>query len=210
MLDEAGVQHQAYSTLDANAPLPVTALKPGDALNARQGGLPADNRISLTAFNGLLLAMYFIPVWGSAALKIVIHPVRGLFDGPNLAMALYVSNNFQLVPSETLRFAWMLALAKIVVVAFFIAFVVFAVRRRKLGEHGAQELLGFALIFAGIISIISMILAVNLHELALQRLHATESLMLVGASIVMLIEGGLADAARKQDDHTSMKAAMPN
>lgn len=194
--------------------LDVDASGPVAAMGAHSGARPVvrhiDKGISLTAFNGLLLAMYFIPVWGSAALKIVIHPVRGLFDGPNLAMALYVSNNFQLVPGETLRFAWMLALAKIVVVAFFVAFVVFAVRRRKLGENAAQELLGFALVFAGLISVVSMILAVNLHELPLQRLHATESLMLVGASIVMLIEGGLAKDAREQDHRASMDAALPN
>jgi hypothetical protein len=34
--------------------------------------------------------------------------------------------------------------------------------------------------------------------------------MLVGASIVMLIEGGLADAARKQVDHAPMNTALPN
>ena len=56
----------------------------------------------LSTFSGFLLAGYFIPVWTIAAWRIVLSPVQGLFERPNVAVALFVSDYLQF-PAASLR-----------------------------------------------------------------------------------------------------------
>lgn len=147
-------------------------------------------RLGLTEANGLLLAAYLVPAWALAVAKIAIHPVHGLFDRANLATTLYVIDRFQLVPSDVMRFAWLLALAKLLTIAFFIAFLVYSFRGRA-ARDTARELLGFALGLGGLIGFASLMLAARTGEASLIRLHASEALLIIGAIVVMLVEGGL-------------------
>lgn len=151
---------------------------------------PAGARFGLAEANGVLLAAYLVPAWAVAAAMIVIHPVQGLFYRANLATAIYVIDNLRLVPADVIRFAWLLAIAKLLTAAFFGAFLVFAIRGRYARET-ARELLGFALGLAGVIGFASLTMATALGEAQLVRLHAVEALMIVGAIVVMLVEGGL-------------------
>src|ERR1700688_4117117 len=85
--------------------------------------------------------------------------------------------------------AWLLALGKLTVVAFFAIFLVFLTTRaaiRKTG--GADEPLAMALAIGSLISFASMMMASQVGETAALRLHATELLMLLGTGIVLLVE----------------------
>ncbi len=143
-------------------------------------------RISL--FSGLLLAAYFIPTWAVVAYRIMISPVQGLFERPNVAVAFFVSDHLQLASLATVRVAWLLALSKLIVVAFFALFVLFALRTLIRKTEGYREPLAIALTIGSVISFASLVLASKVGEVEALRLHATEFFMMLGTAVVMLIE----------------------
>jgi hypothetical protein len=142
----------------------------------------------ISTFNGALLAAYFIPTWTIVACRIIVSPIHGLYERPNISVALFMSDYLQLSGLTTVRFAWLLALGKLTVVAFFAIFVVFITRAPVRKAGGCDEALGIALTIGSIISFVSMILASQVGETAALRLHATELLMLLGTAIVLLVE----------------------
>ena len=151
----------------------------------------------ISSFNGTLLAAYFIPTWTIVAFKIVISPIHGLYERPNVSVALFISDYLQLAAVNTVRFAWLLALGKLTVVAFFALFVVLITRAPIRKAGGCDEALGIALAIGSLISFASMVLASQVGEIAALRLHATELLLLLGTAIVLLVERpALPQAAR--------------
>ncbi|MCB1411889.1 MAG: hypothetical protein KDJ76_02045 [Xanthobacteraceae bacterium] len=148
----------------------------------------------LSTFNGLLIALYFIPAWTLAALHIVVSPVRGVFERPNVAVAMFISDVLHTSPLATVRLAWLLALGKLTVVAFFIAFAVFALRAATRKSDSCDEALAIALGMASTISFGSMVFAAQVGERAALQLHATELLLLIGTAIVMLVQAPHAPA----------------
>src|SRR6195952_1379672 len=142
----------------------------------------------ISSFNGALLAAYFVPTWTIVAFKIMISPVHGLYKRPNVAVALYVNDHLHLAAMTTVRFAWLLALGKMTVVAFFAVFLVFLTRASIRRTGGCDEALAVALTIGGVISFASMVMASQVGELASLKLHATELLVLLGTAIVLLVE----------------------
>lgn len=69
--------------------------------------------------NGALLAAYFIPTWTLVAFNIMVAPVHGLYERPSVAVALFLSDHLQMAGMDTVRAAWLLALGRLTVVAFF-------------------------------------------------------------------------------------------
>lgn len=153
--------------------------------------------------NGVLLACYFIPTWGMAAYRIAEAPVRGLYLRANIAPTMFFSDYFQLASVGVGRLAWLLALSKLVVAAFFLFFLVLALRSLIVGRDDSAEPLAVALMLGGAVSLVSMVCAVEVRELDALRLHATETLMLLGATVVMLVE----DAGRDQERIASRSLA---
>jgi hypothetical protein len=142
----------------------------------------------ISTFNGALLAAYFIPTWTIVAFRIVISPIHGLYERPNVSVALFLNDYLQLTGLTTVRFAWLLALGKLTVVAFFAIFVVFITRASIRKTGGCDEALALALTIGSLISFLSMMMASQVGETAALRLHATELLMLLGTGIVLLVE----------------------
>ncbi|HEV7878236.1 hypothetical protein [Bradyrhizobium sp.] len=142
----------------------------------------------ISTFNGALLAAYFVPTWTIVAFKIMISPIHGFYERPNIAVALFVSDHLQLAAMGAVRFAWLLALGKLTVVAFFALFLVFITRASIRKTGGCDEALGMALVIGSLISFASMVMASQVGETAALRLHATELLMLLGTAIVLLVE----------------------
>jgi hypothetical protein len=150
----------------------------------------------INSFNGALLAAYFIPTWTIVAFKIIISPIHGFYERPNIAVALFISDYLQLGGITTVRLAWLLALGKLTVVAFFAIFLVLLARsavrsnadKNVESSGGYNEALAMALAIGSLISFASMVMASMVGETAALRLHATELLMLLGATIVMLFE----------------------
>ena len=152
----------------------------------------------ISSFNGALLAAYFIPTWTIVAFKIINSPIHGLYERPNISVALFISDYLQLAALNTVRFAWLLALGKLTVAAFFALFVVLLTRPSIRKSGGCDEALGMALAIGSVISFASMVLASQVGETAALRLHATELLLLLGTAIVLVVEG----PAQPQDERS--------
>lgn len=157
--------------------------------------------------NGALLAAYFIPAWTLVAFTIFEAPVRGLYERPSVAVALFLSDHMQMAGMDTVRAAWLLALGRLTVVAFFAIYLVLLCIPRTRKSGGSDEALGIALAIGSIISFASMVMASKVGEMAALRLHATELLMLLGAAIVLVIERPA--AAPKTALKTALEAEAP-
>jgi hypothetical protein len=157
----------------------------------------------LSSFNGALLAAYFIPAWTVISFRIMVSPVQGLFERPNVSVALFVSDTLQLSGMGTVRAAWLLAVARLTVVAFFAIFLalISVPRVRKAG--GGDEALAIALGLGSVISFASMVMASQVHEVEALRLHATELMLLLGTAIVLLVERPAQHDAHLSDAHIS-------
>lgn len=169
----------------------------------------------ISTFNGTLLACYFIPSWTISAMKIWISPIRGFYDRTNIAAAMYVSDYLSLPAMGTIRLAWLLALGKVTVAAFFLVFLLLVVRAALRNKGGADEALAFALGLGAFISMASLIAASKVGELAALRLHASESLLLIGAAILLIIDTDPASAPRAEEQtsaatHHGYLSSSPN
>ena len=142
----------------------------------------------ISSFNGALLAAYFIPTWTVIALRIMTSPIHGFYERPNVAVALFISDHLQLAAMGTVRAAWLLALGRLTVVAFFALFLVFLCRPRIRTSGGSDEALSMALGIGSLISFAGLLMAYHVGETAALRLHATELLLLLGTAIVFLVE----------------------
>ena len=142
----------------------------------------------ISSFNGALLAAYFIPTWTIVALRIMISPIHGLYEQPSVSVALFIGDHLQLAAATTVRFAWLLALGRLTVVAFFAVFLIFITRPSIRKAGGCDEALAMALAIGCVISLGSMVMASQVGETGALRLHATELLMLLGTAIVLLLE----------------------
>jgi hypothetical protein len=142
----------------------------------------------ISSFSGVLLAAYFIPIWANVAYRIMVSPVQGLFERPNVSVALYISDHLQLASLATVRLAWLIALSRLTVVAFFAIFLVFAVRAVIRKTEDYKEPLAIALTIGSVMSFAGVLLASKVGEIEALRLHTTELLMMLGTAIVMLFE----------------------
>ena len=118
----------------------------------------------------------------------MLSPIHGFYERPNVAVALFVSDHLQLGALTTIRLAWLLALGKLTVVAFFALFLVLITRAAIRKTGGCDEALAMALAIGSVISFASMVMAAQVGESAALRLHATELLLLLGTAIVLLLE----------------------
>ena len=142
----------------------------------------------ISSFNGALLAAYFIPAWTVIAFQIMVSPIHALYEQPSISVALFVGDHLHLSGMTMVRFAWLLALGRIVVVTFFALFLVFISRPAIRKSGGCDEALGMALGIGSLISFASMAMASKVGETVAMRLHATELLLLLGTAIVLLVE----------------------
>ena len=142
----------------------------------------------ISSISGILLAAYFIPTWAIIAWRIMVSPVQGLFERPNVSVAFFITDHLQLASMSIVRIAWLLALSRVLVVAFFAIFVLFAVRALIRKTEDQKEPLAIALGIGSVISFASVILASKVGEIEALRMHATELLMMLGAVVVMVFE----------------------
>jgi hypothetical protein len=158
----------------------------------------------ISSFNGALLASYFIPTWTIVAFRIMTSPVHGLYEQPNVSVALFISDHLQLAAATTVRFAWLLALGRLTVVAFFAVFLIFVTRPSIRKAGGCDEALALALAIGSVISLGGMVMASQVGETGALRLHATELLLLLGTAIVLLVE----PPVQAQTDRSAMPADL--
>jgi hypothetical protein len=140
------------------------------------------------SFNGALLAAYFIPVWGMIAYNIMFAPVHALYEQPNISAALFVSDHLHIAGMNLVRVAWLLALGRFAVVAFFAIFLALLCWPPTRRNGGADEALGIALGIGSLLSFTCMVMASKVGETGALRLHATELLLMLGTAIVLVME----------------------
>ena len=140
------------------------------------------------SLNGALLAAYFIPVWGMIAYGIMFAPVHALYDQPNISAALYVSDHLHVAGMNLVRIAWLLALVRFAVIAFFAVFLALLCWPSTRKSGACDEALGMALGIGSLISFACMVMASQVGETAALRMHAAELLLMLGTGIVMLVE----------------------
>src|ERR1700744_419820 len=99
----------------------------------------------ISSFNGALLAAYFIPTWTIIAFRIMVAPVHGFYERPNVSVAFYVSDHLHFSAPWMIRTAWLLALGRLVVVAFFAIFLALLTRPATRKSGGCNEALSIAL-----------------------------------------------------------------
>ena len=163
----------------------------------------------ISSISGALIAAYFIPTWTMVAFKIMISPIHGLYERPNISVALFISDHLQLAGMATVRMAWLLALGKLTVVAFFAIFLVLIARASIRKTGGCDEALAIALAIGSVISFASMLMASQVGEPEALRLHATELLMLLGTAIMLLVERPAQPQLAKSDDLSLQQAQLP-
>jgi hypothetical protein len=154
----------------------------------------------ISTFSGVLIASYFIPTWTIFAFRIMVSPIQGFYERPNISLALYLSDVMQLSSFGTVRYAWLLALGKLTVVAFFAVFLVFVTQPKIRRTGGCDEALAMALGIGGVISFASMMMAAKVGELVAMRLHITELLLIVGVAVVMAFDVPAKSAAIRHSD----------
>jgi len=142
----------------------------------------------ISSFNGALLAAYFIPTWTMQAFNIMVSPIHSFYDRPNISVAFFASDYLHFAAAGMVRTAWMLALGRITVAAFFAIFLMLLTRPSVRKSGGHHEALAIALGLGSLICFAMMIMASYVHEPEAMRLHATELLMLLGTAIVLLVE----------------------
>ena len=139
----------------------------------------------------------------------MISPIQGLYERPNISVALFISDHLQLAALTTVSFAWLLALGKLMVVGFFAIFVVLLTRPSIRKAGGCDEALAMALAIGSVISFASMVMAAQVGESQAIRLHATELLMLLGTAIVLVVEPPVRpQPAQAQVDRTATADAL--
>ena len=143
----------------------------------------------ISSFNGALLAAYFIPTWTIIAYRMVLSPIHSFYERPNVSLAFFASDYLQLAATGMVRTAWLLALGRLIVVAFFAVFVLLLMRSAIRKTGGCDEALSVALGIGSLICFAMMLMASLVHEGEAMRLHATELLMLLGTTIVLVVEG---------------------
>src|SRR4029079_17966475 len=73
----------------------------------REAAMSTNWRIS--SFNGALLAGYFIPNLTIGAYMLIVSPIHGLYERPNISVGLFISDHLQVAAITTVRLAWLLA-----------------------------------------------------------------------------------------------------
>ena len=140
------------------------------------------------SINGALLAAYFIPVWGVIAYNIMFAPVHALYEQPNISAALFISDYLHIAGMDLVRVAWLLALGRFAVIAFFAIFLVLSCVPSTRKSGSSDEALGIALGIGSLISFACMVMASQVGEAGALRLHATELLLMLGTAIVLVLE----------------------
>jgi hypothetical protein len=140
------------------------------------------------SINGALLAAYFIPVWGMIAYNIMFAPVHALYEQPNIAAALYVSDHLNVAGMNLVRLAWLLALGRFAALAFFVVFLALLCWPSTRRSGACDETLGMALGIGSLLSFACMVMASQVGEAGALRLHATELLMMLAAAIVLVFD----------------------
>jgi hypothetical protein len=142
----------------------------------------------LGSVNAALLAIYFVPVWGRDALRVLTSPFFGFEDRAHAAAISYFRAVFDLGIDGLMLVSGLLATLKLVIAAGFVAYLIEFARALVMRREPNQETLDMVLLLALGAIMLWAWPGFALGDASVTRLHATQFLLLSGAAIVILAE----------------------
>ncbi|MEA2906835.1 MAG: hypothetical protein QOI12_4222 [Alphaproteobacteria bacterium] len=162
-------------------------------------------RTRLGPANLALISLYFVPAWGTDALRALLSPYSGFDDRAHAAASIYLRQVFDFGLDGLMRASCILAGIKLVIAAAFVAYLIEFVRSLVVGREPDRETLDAVLLLAVVAIVIWALPALALDDKALMRLYATQLLLVAGAVIVITVEGHIlqAEAAASPGDEAA-------
>jgi hypothetical protein len=160
----------------------------------------------LGSVNAALLAVYFVPVWGRDALRVLTSPFFGFEDRTHAAAISYFRAVFDLGIDGLMLVSGLLATLKLVIAAGFVAYLIEFARALVMRREPNQETLDIVLLLALGAIMLWAWPGFVLDDSGVTRLHATQFLLLSGAAIVILAERQMLVTAQET---TSAPAPAP-
>lgn len=145
-------------------------------------------RMRLGSVNLVLLAIYFVPVWGRDAVRALISPYNGLEDRVHAAATIYFRQLFDLSFNGLAVASHVLAGVKLVIAAGFVAYGIEFARTCVVKREVDPETQEVVLTLAVVGILIWALPAMALGDGGLIRTYATQMLLVAGAIIVITVE----------------------
>jgi hypothetical protein len=158
--------------------------------------------------NLALVSTYFVPAWGHAALRALTSPYGGFEDRAHSIAAIYIRDLFDFGLIGLIRTSQMLAGLKMVITAAFVAYLIEFARALVKGGQPDRATVDVVLVSALAACGLWVLPTLWLGDAALVRLQATESLLLIGATVVIMVERQIAQSAPTQLADMSAQAPV--
>jgi hypothetical protein len=168
---------------------------------------------NLGSVNLAFVSLYFIPVWGREAVRVLISPYSGLDDRVHATTAIYFRQLLDLNYSGLVMTSHVLAGIKLVIAAAFVSYVIEFARAWVMRRDADRETIDVVLLLAVADIMICLLPALAFGDAAMVRLYATQLLLLAGAITVIMVERHLApepDAAGAAKPSRDANALQPN
>jgi hypothetical protein len=147
---------------------------------------------SLGSVNLALLSLYFFPLWGRDAGRVLFSSSSSLADHAHTTAAIYFASLFDLSFKGMLLTSYVLAGIKLVIAAAFVSYLIEFARAWVTRREADPGTIDVVLILAVAEIMLSLIPAVAFGDAALARLYSTQMLLVAGAIIVVVVERHLA------------------
>jgi hypothetical protein len=164
---------------------------------------------SLGSVNLALLSLYFFPLWGRDAGRVLFSSYSSLGDHAHTTTAIYFAGLFGLSFKGMLLTSYALAGIKLVIAAAFVSYMIEFARASVMRREADHETMDVVLILAVASIMLSLIPALAFGDGALVRLYSTQMLLVAGAIIVVIVERHLALGTTRKSMATSNADALP-
>jgi hypothetical protein len=164
---------------------------------------------SLGSVNLALLSLYFFPLWGRDAGRVLFSSSGSLADHGHTTAAIYFSGLFGLSFKGMLLTSYALAGIKLVIAAAFVSYLIEFARAWATRREADPGTIDVVLILAVAEIMLSLIPAVAFGDAALVRLYSTQMLLVAGAIIVVVVERHLGLDARPEVAANADTPALP-
>lgn len=151
--------------------------------------------LTLGSVNLTLVSLYFIPVWGRDAVRVLISPYHGLEQRVHGPAALLLRDLFELNFSALAVISHVLAGIKLVIAAAFTAYLIEFARSWLMGRETDRETTDVVLILAAV-GVALCTLPAALGDPTLLRLCAAQTSLVAGAMMVIAVERRLSPRAQ--------------
>jgi len=152
--------------------------------------------LTLGSVNLALVSLYFIPVWGRDAVRVLVSPYHGLEQRVHAAATIYVGELFNLGLSGFAVTSSVLAGVKLVIAAAFVAYIIEFARAWVMGRSPDQETTDVVLILAAV-GVVVCALPAALGAPILMHVSAAQTSLVAGALMVISVERRVAASASR-------------